>query len=335
MRVLVAGASGYIGRHVTAELVARGHEVIALLRRTPAEDDPVVAFLAGARWRYCHDAARLADERAGGLTNASPLAADEPLDAVVSCIAAADGRSDTAWAIDYAGNRALLELARRHGARRFVLLSALCVQTPRLAFQRAKLAFEEILLEQREIRAAIVRPSAFYKSLVGQIPRVRAGKPFLLFGRGDGPACLPIGEADLAVYMADRLDATDEQSAIWPIGGPGAPVTPRERGDLLFALAGRRPRFRHLPLSLVRGVESVCQPLVSISRRAADTAEFARIAHFYATEPMLVRDPISGQPRAELTPRYGNETIDTFYRRVWEHGLAGQSLGEHALFGAD
>ncbi len=41
MRVLVAGASGLIGRELTAQLRADGHEVRALVRRRPASDDEI------------------------------------------------------------------------------------------------------------------------------------------------------------------------------------------------------------------------------------------------------------------------------------------------------
>ena len=36
--------------------------------------------------------------------------------------------------------------------------------------------------------------------------RVKAGKPFLVFGDGESTACKPIGEADLAGYLCDCLE---------------------------------------------------------------------------------------------------------------------------------
>jgi hypothetical protein len=52
-----------------------------------------------------------------------------------------------------------------------VLLSAICVQKPTLEFQRAKLAFEAKLQEAGDITYSIVRPTAFFKSLAGQVGR--------------------------------------------------------------------------------------------------------------------------------------------------------------------
>ena len=46
-----------------------------------------------------------------------------------------------------------------------------------------KLAFEAEL-QASGLRYAIVRPTAFFKSLAGQVQRVRSGKPYLAFGGG-------------------------------------------------------------------------------------------------------------------------------------------------------
>ena len=82
------------------------------------------------------------------------------------------------------------------GVAHFVLLSAICAQKPMLAFQHAKLAFEESLISSG-LGYSIVRPTAFFKSLSGQVERVRNGKPFLVFGDGRLTACKPISDADL------------------------------------------------------------------------------------------------------------------------------------------
>ena len=321
MRVLVAGASGYIGRHVVAELVRRGHQVVVLLRRAP--DANLASFLDGAR--------PCLTPTLGDAALAASAGRIGSVDAVVSCIAASSGRPAEAWAVDHDMNQALLRLATRLGARHFQLLSALCVQRPVLAFQRAKHAFEQALADA-SIDHSIIRPTAFFKSLAGQIERIRHNKPFLLFGQGPGPACVPISETDLAGFMADVLADDRRWNRTLATGGPGPAVTPHERGEMLFALAGKPSRFRRIPLSLVRSVGCGLAGAGRVSRRAADGAEFARIAYFYATEPMLVADPKSGQPSAAATPRCGRDTLAEFYARTWRKGLDGQRLGDAALF---
>lgn len=161
---------------------------------------------------------------------------------------------------------------------------------------------------------------------------MKQGKTFLLFGSGDGPPCRPIAEADVAGYMADCLDCPELQRRILPIGGPDTAITPRERGEMLFELCGRRPRYRRVPLALFKMVIPALGAGAGILPSLADKAEFARIGQFYATEPMLVRDPLTGRYDGEMTPSYGSRTLRAFYRRALIEGPAGQELGDQALF---
>ncbi len=126
------------------------------------------------------------------------------------------------------------------------------MQKPLLAFQRAKLAFEAALIASG-LRYSIVRPTAFFKSLSGQIERVRQGRPFLVFDDGRLTACKPISDADLADYVADCLEDEGRWNRILPIGGPGEAITPRQQGEVLFAMLGRAPKFRSVPIALAAG----------------------------------------------------------------------------------
>ena len=73
------------------------------------------------------------------------------------------------WDIDYQATKNALDAGREQGAQQFVLLSAICVQKPLLEFQKAKLKFEADLMEAGDINYSIVRPTAFFKSLAGQV----------------------------------------------------------------------------------------------------------------------------------------------------------------------
>lgn len=119
-----------------------------------------------------------------------------------------DGEADTRKQnCKMKNRRVVLAAAKRAGADHFVLLSAICVQRPKLAFQRAKLAFEAELMASG-IDYTVVRATAFFKSLAGQVSRVQQGKPFLLFGDGRQTACKPIGEQDLARFLVGCWETT-------------------------------------------------------------------------------------------------------------------------------
>jgi divinyl chlorophyllide a 8-vinyl-reductase len=142
--------------------------------------------------------------------------------------------------VDYQAHSDALKLAGQAGIGQMVLLSAICVQKPLLEFQKAKLAFEQELIASG-LRYSIVRPTAFFKSLSGQIERLRNGKPFFLFGDGALTACKPISDEDLGAFIASCV--TDEScwNRILPIGGPGPAITPREQGRICFPCwAGHR-----------------------------------------------------------------------------------------------
>lgn len=326
-RVLVVGATGYIGRHVVRELVGRGHAVVCLVRPRAGiggrmDADAVRSVLAGAELRF------------GDVTEPAGLSdalGAERLDAVVSCLATRTGGVRDAWLVEHRANLHALAAAERAGAERFVLLSAICVQKPRLAFQHAKLAFEQALIDSG-LRYSIVRPTAYFKSLSGQVSNVRRGKPFVVFGDGELTACKPIAEEDLARYLADCLDDPRREGAILPVGGPGSPITPRQQGELLFELCGRAPRFRRVPVRMMDAIVGTLGALSRVIPPLRDKAEFARIGRYYATESMLVWDAAAGRYDADATPAFGELTLRDHYARVLREGLAGQELGDHAVF---
>lgn len=47
-RIVVLGGTGYAGRHIVAEAVSRGHEVIAISRSTPADAVDGVSYVQGS-----------------------------------------------------------------------------------------------------------------------------------------------------------------------------------------------------------------------------------------------------------------------------------------------
>jgi divinyl chlorophyllide a 8-vinyl-reductase len=211
-----------------------------------------------------------------------------------------------------------------------ILVSAICVQKPLLAFQQAKLAFERALVESG-LTYSIVRPTAFFKSLSGQVDRVRRGKPFLVFGDGTRTACKPISDADLANYLADCLDDTSCHNRILPIGGPGKAITPRQQGEHLFRLLGRKPQFKHVPLALLDTLVTGFNIIGRVVPPLAAKAELARIGRYYATESMLVLDQATGRYDADATPSTGTETLVDFYERLIS-GEATLERGERAVF---
>jgi len=326
-RVLMLGATGTIGRATANALVRRGHEVVCFIR-------PRAGNAASASPHASASTIPGAEIRIGDVGSPASLTRDairgEHFDALVSCLASRTGAPQDAWAVDHLAHVHALDAVRRAGVTQMVLLSAICVQKPLLAFQHAKLAFEKALVESG-LTYSIVRPTAFFKSLSGQIERVRRGKPFLVFGDGTLTSCKPISDDDLAAFLAECLDDPARHNRILPIGGPGAAITPREQGEALFRLLGRPARFKQVPVGLLDAIIAGLAFAGRLAPKLADKAELARIGRYYATESMLVLDPATGRYDADATPSTGAQTLLDYYAQV----IAGDAVverGDHAVF---
>lgn len=334
INVLVVGSTGYIGKIVVKELVSRGFNVIAIARersgirgRNSKED--TLTELNGANVWFSDVTDLDVHEKSLEKLGLS-------IDVVVSCLASRTGGVKDSWKIDYEATKNSLVAGRNRGASHFVLLSAICVQKPLLEFQRAKLKFEAELMKVAEendgFTYSIVRPTAFFKSLGGQVELVKDGKPYVMFGDGKLCACKPISEQDLASFIADCVLEEDKINQVLPIGGPGKALTPLEQGELLFRLAGREPKFLKVPIGIMDFAIGFLDFLVKIFPSFEDAAEFGKIGRYYAAESMLILDPETGEYSAEKTPSYGKDTLEEFFERVLREGMAGQELGEQTIF---
>jgi divinyl chlorophyllide a 8-vinyl-reductase len=301
MRVLILGATGTIGRATATELVRRGHEVVPM------------------------------DRAAVGALGAQPgTGLPEGIEAVVSCMASRSGTPVDARAVDHAAHAAVLRAAVAAGVGRWVQLSAICVQRPTLPFQRAKLAFEAELAAA-PLAWTVVRPTAFFKSLSGQVARVAQGRPFLVFGDGRLTSCKPVSNRDLAHFLASTLEDQATHGRILPIGGPGPAITPLDQAAMLERLLGRKVQVRRVPIALLGVIATALAAAGLVSGRAREKAELARIGRYYATESMLVWNPVAGRYDAEATPETGADRLEDHYAALLA-GHATDDRGAHAVF---
>ncbi|QDZ21865.1 3,8-divinyl protochlorophyllide a 8-vinyl reductase [Chloropicon primus] len=326
--VMVTGGTGYIGRAVVNELKSRGYNTIVFAREKSG--------IGGAEGR-AETIKRFEGTTVefGDVTDTASLSAamgKHGVDVCICCLASRTGGIKDSWLIDYQATKNCMDAAIKSGASHFVLLSAICVQKPLLAFQEAKLKFEGELMASKEITHSIVRPTAFFKSLAGQVESVKKGGPYVYFGDGDLCACKPISERDLASFIANCVSDESMVNKMLPIGGPGKAYTPREQADLLFGLMGEKPKCFPVPVSLMDGIIGIFEFFSRWFPSLEDTAEFGKIGKYYATESMLVYDPYTGTYDADATPEYGEDTLESFFKKALEDGLEGQELGDQAVF---
>lgn len=311
--VALFGATGTAGAATARALVDAGHNVLAITR-TPSQ----IAHVPSAAIDLC-----------------DPIALRRALEthktqAVVSCIASRTGAPADAWRVDHDANVTLLTAAEHAGANHFVLLSAICVQKPLLAFQQAKLAFEARLTGS-SLTHSIVRPTAFFKSVSGQFDRLKLGKPYLMFGDGTLTRCKPISDGDLGRFIASCLTDPDKHGAILPIGGPGPALSPRDMGAALFSALDITPSYRSVSPKLINAIANGLALGGALIPPLKTKAALARIGHYYATESMLVWDARKQSYDAQATPEFGTETLSDFYAQL-ARGEACLDRGDHAVF---
>ena len=326
MRILMLGATGTMGRATVESLVAHGHELVCVVRQTPLDlkTNPTQAGSLQTPQLTWHEANPLQPP----LQRTPPF--DQTFDAIVSCMASRTGMPRDAWAVDCQAHLAWLAWAKNRGVKQFILLSAICVQKPLLPFQHAKLAFEKALIDSG-LKYSIVRPTAFFKSLSGQVARVQNGKAFLVFGNGQLTSCKPIADEDLADYMASCLTDPDKHNAILPIGGPGEAITPLAQAELLFGLISKPVKVRSVPIWMLDIISGLLRVLGYFSQTLSDKAQLASIGRYYATESMLLWDSQKKAYDAKATPSFGQRTLSEHYQKMIRGELR-SGLGDHSVF---
>lgn len=312
---IIAGATGYIGKAVVRESVRQGYNTFALVRdRSKVESEEGKSlygqFFEGANIIECD----VQDKDALNQSFKNICEENGSIDGVISCLASRSGIKKEAYAIDYQATLNCMEAAINADATaHFVLLSAFCVKNPWLQFQQAKLKFEAALQEQNQLKWSIVRPTAFFKSVSGQLEVIQQGAPFVMFGDGEVTRCNPISEADLAIYLVDCITNKDRENKILNIGGPDEPMTMKKQGEMLFKSVGKEPFFVYAPLGLFDVIINSLQWVADKfqSEKFENAAELGRIGKYYAVEDMLT---------TSSEEKYGVTTLQEHYDKIAVEG---------------
>lgn len=313
---IIAGATGYIGKSTVRESVRQGYNTIALVRDLEKVESPqgkalYGQFFEGAKVVECD----VCDVEALTKTMAEISKENNGIEAIVSCLASRSGIKKDAYAIDYQATLNCLTAGRDKDvkARHFVLLSAFCVKNPWLQFQQAKLKFEAALQEQKDMTWSIVRPTAFFKSVSGQLEVIQSGAPFVMFGDGEITRCNPISEADLATYLIDCITDKSRENKILNLGGPDEPLTMKKQGEMLYQAIGKEPNFFYAPVWLFDVIIDSLQWVADTFKSEAfeNAAETGRIGKYYAVEDMLTTAP---------EEKFGTMTLQEHYNKIAVEG---------------
>ena len=153
MRVLIAGATGFIGSAIVTELIARGHEVVCAVRD--------VNF---ATERFPETTA-ISCDFVQDQTQEVWLPRLKNIDVVINAVGVLHHRNpERVWDIHYKTPSALFAACIRSQVKTFIQISAHGIDGATVAYAASKKAAEEYFQLPAPIRTIILRPSLVYSS---------------------------------------------------------------------------------------------------------------------------------------------------------------------------
>ena len=259
--VLVAGATGYLGKFVVKAFKAQGYYV-RVLTRNEGRLHETGPFTAPALTKNDYD-----DVFVGEITKPESLAGImEGIDLVFSSVGISRQRDRLTFEqVDYQCNRNLIDLAEASGVKGFTYVSMQGAENIMdLAITQAH---EKVVnaLKNSSLQYRIVRPCGYFSDMGVLYDMAKKGRVYLV---GDGSNKMsPIHGRDLARVCVETSEGDELQAEA---GGPDI-LTQREAAELAFDVAGNPPKITVIPMWLARGLVKF---IALLSTQFGDLADF-------------------------------------------------------------
>ncbi len=259
LRVLVAGATGYLGSNVVKICKEKGYWVRALAR------NPQKLEKIGIR-DLCDDIFE------GEATDDSTLEGIcDGIDVVFSSIGFMTfDRKPLIWDVDYGANINIVRRAKAAGVKHFVYTSTIgsveMAKTVKIA--EAKEAVKKALVESG-MGWTVTQPTGFFDDTRKQFEVIKSRSTAYVFGTGM-TKYNPIHGIDLAKVSVDAFTNPDMKNKYLPVGGPDI-FTHEEVALLAFEVLGREPKIKHIPTWVLKLISVIARP---INRNLSDMVCF-------------------------------------------------------------
>src|SRR5216684_4867825 len=283
MKVLLTGATGFVGGHLLRRLISDGHTVRALVREGGAKlsSPPGVETVVG--------------------DVVENIGLDEGMkgcDAVIHLVGIiAETRGATFERVHHLGTRNVVEAAKRSGIGRFIQMSALGARADGVAeYQVSKWKGEEAV-RQSGIPFCILRPSLIFgpgDGFVTQMLDVMRKAVLVRPVPGDGrPKFRPILIDDVAGCFSKALTTPAATGNTIDLGG-GEELTLNEVLAEIAAWAGIRKPALHVPMPIMMTVAAVAQNV--LARPPVTTGQLRMLREGSTCDPQPMMRIFSMQP---------------------------------------
>ncbi|NTU82762.1 MAG: NAD(P)H-binding protein [Chloroflexales bacterium] len=275
-RIVVAGATGYIGSNVARACASAGLRVRALTR----DQSRLPGDLKGAVEPFVGEVTQ--PETLRGLC----AGADVLFSSIGMYII---NRRPSLWDVDHRGNLALLEEARRAGVGTVVFVSVLRGREMARLSEVAQ-AREAVVraIQESGLRYLIFRPTGFFNDILHFIPSIC--ERGVIYLPGDPHVRInPLHGLDFGEEVVRTLATGLPNNWIRSVGGPEV-FTREEIARMAFQALGLPPKIRHLPLATLRIGATAIGPF------NANFRAFLKFLEFACTTPDMTA-PLIGHRR--------------------------------------
>jgi len=280
-RVLVAGATGYLGKFIVQELNKQGYWVRALSRDSQ-KIAPVRQYVDEV---FLGEATK--SETIKGLC--------KDIDIVFSSLGITKQKDGLTYMdVDYQANRNVLNEALTDDVTKFMYISVLNSNKLRhLEIVKAKEKFAQELKEA-DIEHIVIRPNGFFSDMTEFLNMAKRGRVYLI-GKGEFRTN-PIHGADLAEACVEWLGSNRGE---FDIGGPEI-LTQNEIATQAFEVLGKKPNITCIPL-MIRSL------IIKLVRIFTSVKTYGPLEFFMT---VLAMDMVA--------PTYGQHTIKEYFKKISE-----------------
>ena len=228
MKVLLAGATGYLGKFIAKELVKQGFDTNVIVRD---------------KKRFLESNIAVKNIYTAEVTKAETLEkCFNNIDVIISTVGITRQKDKLTYMdVDYQANKNLLDLAIKNGVKKFIYVSVLNGEKLKhtdICFAKEKFVDE---LKSSGIEYCVIRPSGFFSDMT-EFYNMAKKRRIYLFGDGNYKSN-PIHGEDLADVCVNAISRNDKETNV---GGPEI-LTQEEIAKIAFDSLRKKSKITYIP----------------------------------------------------------------------------------------